>query len=213
MIHLLTYFLKSNILVNSHSIMQDDDVAIPGGAAEDNSGTAIARTTGNKEQITDLSLSLSQLLVAKAVFDLLDQYCESEKYRYMKVDESTFYVRRIYWQQAPDNDDRSKGIICRYDRTRPVEVCTVVCEATKQEIGSYLKCTCYHYQRCGRTCRHIYCIFNREPSTYGCSVQQTKMYEAHYGRNPEFTKVANTLIDESFDGPKLLLPLHFNCRT
>ena len=97
--------------------------------------------------------------------------------------------------------------IPRYTRTRIVRVKWI---QQKRRVT----CSCQHYQRHQRTCRHIRCVFPTKISTNDFGIVNTKIYCAHYGKLQSFTQFANDhLLSNTAEGPLLsetTLPSHVN---
>ena len=149
-------------------------------------------------QLKEVENQLSNILVKEALQDIIAQERLSRQFRYRRVSPTKFWVRM---------DQRNNVIkhpeIPHYDRTRVVEIVDI-------NGAMRAKCSCGHYQRHHRTCRHIRCIFSNPLSCRDFGLRNTKMYSAHYGQIPQFTQAANTLCVSDKFGPVLPARLQFN---
>jgi hypothetical protein len=112
---------------------------------------------------------LSNLLVPKAVKELLQQYEAANNYLFFEVSEEIFYVKTIHWESFDPQDP-----MIRYSRTRIVEATFV------QSGGSTATCSCRQFKRKGCPCRHLYCILGGGPLVTDCYVKQLKWFEAYH---------------------------------
>ena len=116
----------------------------------------------------------------KTLTDILAQFDESPNYHFFKVHDRLFYVRR-----HKDIPDLLPNASPRFDRTRVVRIEETI---TKKNI---MCCSCGHYERNLRPCRHIYSILQRNPELMDCDIRNLKMYAVHYGTSEKFTEICN----------------------
>ena len=73
-----------------------------------------------------------------------------------------------------------------------------------------LVCSCGHYQRKRRSCRHIRCFVYADLGHGDFGIRNTKLYEAYYGWLDKFTKQADEMLEREGKGPTVAMPLSLN---
>ena len=148
-----------------------------------------------ESELDAMKAVLSDLLVPKAVRDLLQQYQAANDYLFFQVSEEKFYVKKFHWESFDPQDP-----VTRYNRTRIVKV-------TRKQSGVFIAtCSCKQFMRKGRPCRHLYCIMGRGPLVTDCDIKQLKWFEAYHGRDREFTERSEMLIKNRLPGPPVEMP-------
>jgi hypothetical protein len=64
-----------------------------------------------------------------------------------------------------------------------------------------LVCSCGHFCRTGRPCRHIYCILQRPPKRSDCNLKQLKTFEAFFGNDEKLTDIFTEHMKSPLEGP------------
>ena len=150
--------------------------------------------------VNNAKVRLSKLLVDYALDDAIQQEEASKNFLYLRESENRFLVRRQFAAT------RQNPAIPTFDRTRVVEV---------MQFGDscHIVCSCGHFQRVGRVCRHIRCVMSvngRQLGPEDFGVRNTKLYAAHYGVDCKFTEAANDLLMMEGPGPSVSLPIVLN---
>ena len=119
-------------------------------------------------------------------------------------------MRRTAWAKPVKNAQ-----IPKFDRTRVVTIqnskytykmMIAICTATSTNLMFYLfkeclVCSCGHFCRTGRPCRHIYCIVQRPPKRSDCNLKQLKTFEAFCGNDNRLTDIFTEHMNSPLEGP------------
>lgn len=136
--------------------------------------------------------------------NMILQSDQGSKYSFVRESVNSFLVKRTdsfattfpspqTIQVDPNHPDFEHFFVPQYTRTRRVSIID----------GTFMKCSCGLFSRCGYPCRHIYAVLNRPPITQD-AIPRYHVYFAHlFNRHEALTKCYKLEFQKEVPGPPL----------